>query len=75
MNKSQPKSAQSGTTTLTIHDLHQVFASLAFSYGMVNHDINNDLPFSTALVCLEGDCEKLVTLAQAMRLQAKEGAI
>lgn len=72
-NKSAQNSEQNTTQLTTIHDLHQAFATLAFSYGMVNHDANNDLSLGTALVCLEGDCEKLVGIAQAMRLQAKGG--
>jgi hypothetical protein len=66
---------QANNQTKTIHDLHQAFATLAFSYGIVNHDSRNNLPIGTALVCLEGDCEKLVMIAQAIRLQSKGGAI
>ncbi|MGZ4954294.1 MAG: hypothetical protein ACXV8Q_04205 [Methylobacter sp.] len=70
MNTSQDKSAQNSeqTTTKTINDLHQAFAELAFSYGMVNRCTDG-----ASLVCLEGDCEKLVMISQAMRLQAKGG--
>lgn len=52
----------------TINNLHQAFAELAFSYGMVNRKADG-----AALVCLEGDCEKLIMVSQAMRLQAKGG--
>lgn len=54
--------------TKTINDLHQAFAELAFSYGMVNRCTDG-----ASLVCLEGDCEKLVMISQEMRLQAKGG--
>lgn len=70
MNTSQNKSAQNSEqpNPKTINDLHQAFAELAFSYGMVTKD-----PVGSSLVCLEMDCEKLVMIAQAMRLQAKGG--
>ena len=76
MNTSQDNSAQNSEQNnhpKTINDLHQAFAQLAFSYGMVNHDDRNNSPIGTSLVSLEMDCEKLLLIAKAMRLQAKVG--
>ncbi|MGZ4980389.1 MAG: hypothetical protein ACXWE4_03795 [Methylobacter sp.] len=70
MNTSQNNSAQNSEQNqpLTINDLHQAFAELAFSYGMASRKDDG-----AALICLEGDCEKLVIISQALRLQAKGG--
>jgi hypothetical protein len=65
MNTSQNKSAQNSEPNpqpKTIHDLHQTFAELSFSYGMTGRDLS----FSSLLL-LERDCRKLFVLARSMR--------
>jgi hypothetical protein len=64
MNMSQDNSAQNSEqlTPKTIHDLHQAFANIAFSYGMTGRDLS----FSS-LMLLERDCRKLFVLARSMR--------
>lgn len=65
----QSKAAQAEQNPIkTINDLHQAFANLAFSYGIVNRVITDK-----GLAGLEWDCEKLIMISQEMRLQAKVG--
>lgn len=65
MNTSQNTCAQHSEPNPqpnTIHDLHQAFAEIAFSYGMTGRDLS-----FASLLLLERDCRKLFVLARSMR--------
>lgn len=69
--QTHPQAANGKAPAKTIDDLRQAFVELAFSYNMVNTDLANNKAIGMALDCLEGDCEKLAAIAEALRLQAK----
>jgi hypothetical protein len=65
MNTSQDTCAQHSEPnprSQTIHDLHQTFAELSFSYGMTGRDLS-----FASLLLLERDCRRLFILARSMR--------
>lgn len=53
-------------------DLHQAFAELAYSYGMLGRNISSERN-NEALENIVIDCETLSNVSLAMRLQAKGG--
>lgn len=71
---SQNNSAHNSEQTepKTINNLHQAFADLCYSYGMLGRNVsaerNND-----ALEEIITDCEALADVSMALRLQAKGG--
>jgi hypothetical protein len=60
--KSVQNSGQNNPQPKTIHDLHQAFAEISFSYGMTGRDLS-----FASLLLLERDCRKLFVLARSMR--------
>ena len=64
MNKSQNKSAQhpEPNPPKTVHDLHQAFADLAYSYGMLGRNISPERNHE-ALEDIIIDCESLKDVA------------
>ena len=62
--KNQPK---------TLADIHQAFANLCYSYGMLGRNISVERN-NESLEAIIIDCETLIAVSMALRLQNNGGA-